>query len=117
MSADALTPGTASDATGLTLAHEPLPAADVRRGEPTAGAQDLGTFSGVELGVWEMSPGVASDTEEDEVFIVLSGRARVDFEHPSLPSIDLGPGSVVRLTEGMRTVWTVTETLRKVYLV
>lgn len=28
----------------------------------------------------------------------------------------LGPGDVVRLAEGARTVWTVTETLRKVYL-
>lgn len=116
MNADALAPGTVMDAAGLTLAHEPLPAADVRHGEPTAGAQDLGTFAGIEIGVWEMSAGVAADTEEDEVFIVLSGRARVDFEHPPLPSIDLSPGSIVHLTEGMRTVWTVTETLRKVYL-
>ncbi|MEJ1088785.1 cupin domain-containing protein [Microbacterium sp. Mu-80] len=97
--------------------HEPLPAAEVLEGTPTAGAHELGTFSGVELGVWEMTPGgVTTDIETDEVFIVLSGRARIDFTVPALPSIELGPGSIVRLTEGMRTTWTVTEILRKVYL-
>lgn len=30
--------------------------------------------------------------------------------------IELGPGSVGRLREGQHTVWTVTETLRKVYI-
>ena len=34
----------------------------------------------------------------------------------ALPPIDIGPGSVVRLAEGMRTVWVVRETLRKVYI-
>lgn len=33
-----------------------------------------------------------------------------------LPSIEVRAGSVVRLTEGMRTLWTVHETLRKVYI-
>lgn len=47
----------------------------------------------------------------------------VDLTHELLPPegavpppIDIGPGSVVRLTEGMQTTWTVHETLRKVYL-
>jgi uncharacterized cupin superfamily protein len=30
--------------------------------------------------------------------------------------MDLAPGSVARLTAGERTVWTVTETIRKVYI-
>ncbi|UNK71373.1 cupin domain-containing protein [Microbacterium sp. H1-D42] len=109
--------GAVSDAGELTVVHELLPANDVIDGTPTAGVHELGTFAGVELGVWEMSPGVATDTEADEVFIVLSGRARIDFTMPALPSIEVSPGSVVRLTQGMRTTWTVTETLRKVYLV
>ncbi len=32
------------------------------------------------------------------------------------PPIEIGPGSVVRLVDGMHTTWTVHETLRKVYL-
>lgn len=109
--------GQVTDAAGLALAHEALPADSVLAGAPTNGILELGVFEGVELGVWEMTAGVATDTEADEVFIVLSGRARIDFAEPPLPSIEVGPGSVVRLAEGMRTTWTVTETLRKVYLV
>ena len=46
----------------------------------------------------------------------MSGDATVEFIEPALPSVDLRPGSVVRLEAGMRTVWTVRETLRKVYV-
>ena len=109
--------GAVSDAGELTIVHELLPADEVIDGAPTAGIHELGTFSGVDLGVWEMSPGVATDIEADEVFIVLSGRARIDFTEPALPPVEVGPGSIVRLTQGMRTTWTVTETLRKVYIV
>jgi hypothetical protein len=33
-----------------------------------------------------------------------------------IPGLRVGPGDVVRLAAGAETVWTVTETLRKVYL-
>ncbi len=112
----ALSAGTGVDAAALPLAHAPLPASDVVSGSPTAATVALGDIRGVEVGVWEMTPGTASDTEADEVFVVLSGHARIDFVEPPLPSIEVGPGSIVRLAEGMRTEWTVTETLRKVYV-
>lgn len=112
----ALSAGTGVDAAALPLAHAPLPASDVVSGSPTTATHTLGEIGGVEIGVWEMTPGAASDTEADEVFVVLSGHARIDFTDPALPSIEVGPGSLVRLAEGMRTVWTVTETLRKVYV-
>jgi uncharacterized protein len=67
-----------------------------------------------------MTPGTATDTEIDEVFIVIGGRATVVFDEvPDAavpPAIELAPGAVVRLTAGMRTTWTVHETLRKVYI-
>lgn len=112
----ALSTGTGVDAAALPLAHAPLPASDVVSGSPTAATVALGEIRGVEVGVWEMTPGTASDTEADEVFVVLSGHARIAFLDPALPTIEVGPGSVVRLAEGMRTEWTVTETLRKVYV-
>jgi uncharacterized cupin superfamily protein len=55
------------------------------------------------------------DVEAEELFVVLSGAATVEFDDDS-PALALGAGDVVRLTKGARTVWTVTETLRKVYL-
>jgi uncharacterized cupin superfamily protein len=67
-------------------------------------------------GVWEMSPGAMRDTEVDEIFVVIAGEATLDFVDPALPSIELRPGSVVRLRAGMQTVWTVRQTVRKVYV-
>ncbi|MFJ4223020.1 cupin domain-containing protein [Microbacterium sp. NPDC089695] len=111
-----LAPGAAVDAATLPLVHTALPASEVALGSPTTGTVAVDELAGVEVGVWEMTPGTASDTEADEVFVVLSGRALIEFTEPALPSIEVGPGSLVRLAEGMRTVWTVTETLRKVYI-
>lgn len=65
------------------------------RGEPTAAA--------------------TADVEVDEVFVVLCGSASVAFADGG-PTLRLGVGDVVRLAAGTKTQWTVTETLRKVYL-
>lgn len=113
---EALAAGTGADAATLPLAHAALPADEVLEGSPTTAVHALATVGGVEVGIWEMTPGTASDTETDEVFVVLSGRATIAFDDPSLLDLEVGPGSVVRLGEGQRTVWTVTETLRKVYI-
>jgi uncharacterized cupin superfamily protein len=111
-----LVPGTGVDAAVVPLAHAPLPADEVLIGRPTSATHPLATLGEVEVGIWEMTPGTASDTEADEVFVVLSGHARIEFVEPALPAIEIDPGSVVRLSEGQRTVWTVTETLRKIYI-
>ena len=107
-----LEPGTVTDAAALALPHEPVPVEQLVAGAPSTGFVELTDT----IGVWEMSPGAMRDVEGDEVFVVLSGSATVEFDEPSLPPIELGPGSVVRLTAGMRTLWTVRETLRKVYV-
>lgn len=112
----ALVAGSAVDAVALHLAHESLPTDEVVSGAPTTASRVLATHGGGEVGVWEMTPGAASDVESDEVFVVLAGHARIEFVDPALPAIEVGPGAVVRLAEGQRTVWTVTETLRKIYV-
>ncbi|KRF42701.1 cupin [Terrabacter sp. Soil811] len=86
----------------------------VLAGVPTAAVTSLAEVAGAEVGVWEMTPGTVTDVEADEVFVVLSGRATLGVEGGA--TLELGPGSVVRLPEGARTTWTVTETLRKVYV-
>lgn len=104
----------AADVLGGRL-DEPVPAGvDVLAGAPTAAVTSLADVGGAEVGVWEMTPGTVTDVEADEVFVVLSGRAvlAVDDAEP----LDLAPGCVVRLHAGERTTWTVTETLRKVYV-
>ncbi|WP_396657960.1 cupin domain-containing protein [Microbacterium oxydans] len=111
-----LAAGSGVDVGALPLAHEPLPSDDVLSGTPTTAIRELTTLGGIEIGVWEMTPGTATDTEADEVFVVLSGHATIAFASSGLPDLEVGPGSVVRLAEGMRTTWTVTETLRKIYV-
>jgi uncharacterized cupin superfamily protein len=74
----------------------------------------LARLGDVEIGLWEASPGTDTDVEADEVFLVLSGRARVTFADGG--SIDLAPGVLVRLHAGDQTTWEVTERLRKLYL-
>ncbi|WP_341947496.1 cupin domain-containing protein [Microbacterium sp. LWH11-1.2] len=111
-----LRPGAGVDAAALLLVHTPLPVEEVQEGSPTAASAALATLGDTEIGVWEMTPGTASDTEVDEVFVVIAGRATIAFDDPDLPDLEVGPGSVVRLADGQRTIWTVSETLRKIYI-
>jgi uncharacterized cupin superfamily protein len=102
-------------AAALFVEHADVAPDQVVDGHPRTGIGQLGRFGELELGVWEMTPGVLRDVEAEEVFVVLSGAAIVEFNDDTTP-LSLAAGDVVRLAEGTRTVWTVTETLRKVYL-
>ena len=64
-------------------------------------------------GVWQVTPGVVTDVEADELFVVVSGRATVEVEGG--PTLELEPGVVGVLRAGDRTVWRIHETLRKVF--
>lgn len=105
-----------TDAASLGIRHDALPVGQIVEGTPSAGFVDLDDAHGRTVGVWEHTPGVSTDVEADEVFVVLTGSGTLAFEEPALPSVELRPGVVVRLEAGMRTVWTVRETLRKVYI-
>jgi Predicted enzyme of the cupin superfamily len=98
----------------LALEHEPVASDQVASGAPTVGLHALGRFGDHDVGVWEMTPGAMTDTEKDEVFVVLSGAATIEFLDTDTWML-VGPGDVVRLEAGTRTAWTVTQTLRKVY--
>ena len=88
---------------------------DVVSGSPASGVVELGSFGDVELGIWEITPGVVRDVEADEVFVVLSGEGTVRFASDG-EVISLRPGSVVRLYAGERTEWEIRSPLRKIYL-
>jgi len=107
-----IVPGVDVDAAALTIPREPLPAEQVVAGTPSTGFVELTDT----IGVWEHTPGTSTDIEADEVFVVLSGSATLSFTDSALAPVELRAGSVVQLTEGMHTVWTVHETLRKVYI-
>jgi uncharacterized cupin superfamily protein len=102
-------------AAALFVEHEDVAPDQVVDGQPRTGVGHLGRFGDLEVGVWEMTPGAMCDVEADEVFVVLSGAATVEFDD-GRSRLSLHPGDAVRFADGTRTVWTVTETLRKLYL-
>lgn len=115
-----LAAGSGLDIASVQLDHEPVSPAQDGGGAPTTGVQPLGRLADTELGVWELSAGTMYDVEAEEVFVVTAGSGILIIEpHTALPEqrIELFPGVVVRLSEGMRTTWTVTEAMRKFYVV
>ncbi|MEU5806880.1 cupin domain-containing protein [Streptomyces sp. NPDC047718] len=64
-------------------------------------------------GIWQITPGVVTDVEANELFVVVSGRATIAVEGGA--TLEVGPGSAGLLRAGDRTTWTVHETLRKAY--
>jgi len=74
---------------------------------------DMSPDGRVERGLWELSVGTITDEEYDEMFVVVKGRATVQFIDG--PTIEIGPGDVGLLQARAKTIWTVHETLRKAY--
>jgi uncharacterized protein len=109
-----MNPALLADALTVPVKHEPFEADQLVAGEPTSGWLPLAGIDGIEVGIWEMTPGTITDIEADEVLCVLAGEALIEFLEPSAESIELRPGSLVRLQVGWRTRWTVTQTVRKI---
>jgi uncharacterized cupin superfamily protein len=99
------------------LVTDELDPTTVLAGDPVMASRELWTAKGgtVQHGIWEITPGTVTDVEADELFVVVTGSATIAFEDG--PALEVGPGDVVKLPEGARTVWTVHETLRKVYAI
>lgn len=64
-------------------------------------------------GLWMCTPGTFSDTEEEESFLVLRGKAEVELADGT--RVALGPGDTHSFRAGEETVWTVTAPLVKSY--
>jgi uncharacterized cupin superfamily protein len=64
-------------------------------------------------GVWQITPGTVTDVEQDELFVVVEGRATIEVEGG--PTLEVGTGDLAILEHGARTSWTIHERLRKVF--
>lgn len=97
------------------LEVEPLEPAQIVSGEPVVTGKVLWeSADGQQIrGIWQITPGVVTDTEANELFVVVSGRATIEVDGG--PVLEVGPGDACVLREGDRTQWTVHETLRKAY--
>ena len=102
----------------VSLVHEQVPADQAAVPGTTTGIAELGTIGGTEFGIWEMGTGSMYDVEAEEIFVVTAGSGTVVIDaldgHPAHTAA-LVPGTIMRLSEGMKTTWTVTEPLRKIY--
>jgi uncharacterized cupin superfamily protein len=95
------------------LVDDPLDSGQVLEGAPCTSVFVLSEPSdGAECGVWRCTPGRFRDTESQEAFVVLEGRATIEWAESS---IEVGAGDVCYLAAGTQTVWTVHETLLKGY--
>ena len=103
-------------AASVHLTRESLSADQIESGSPETGILELGDFAGVSMGIWEHTQGVSTDTEVDEVFIVISGGATIEFTDDAAPPLEVVAGDIVRLSAGVKTRWIVRDHIRKVYL-
>lgn len=63
------------------------------------------------VAVWEMTPGTLTDVQGNEAFVILSGRARIDF--PDGRSFEAGSGEAIVIAPGDVCSFTALETVRK----
>jgi uncharacterized cupin superfamily protein len=105
------------DPMALELEPWPLEPDQIVDGDPQVSGRVLDTSADgkVERGVWQHTAGVSRDTESDELFVVLTGRATIEVEDG--PTLEVGPGDVGLLHAGDRTTWTVHEDPRKIFQV
>jgi hypothetical protein len=97
------------------LTADRLDSSDIVEGSPRVASAELDATSAAAIGVWEITEGTVTDTEVDEVFLVLSGTGQITFDDGSV--VALRPGTLVRLRAGDHTTWTINEKVRKVYVV
>lgn len=97
------------------LPAAPLDPDQVVAGDPEVRLLEIHDGADLGIGIWQHGAGVSTDTEVDEVFVVLSGRATIEVEGG--PTLEVGPGDVGIYPAGTRTRWTVHEPLRKIYVV
>ncbi len=105
----------ASALTEADLDLDDLDPTKIVSGAPKIRSLSLHDSADLAVGVWQHSAGVSRDIEADEIFVVLSGRATIEITDG--PTLEVGPGDVGLLPAGAQTVWTIHESLRKIYVV
>jgi uncharacterized cupin superfamily protein len=115
-------PGQESAPAYLANAHtavlgSPVARANPIKGEPYESSAELWVHNGLNVGVWEATPGSFPATRDgyDEVFVCLSGVATMTGNDGV--RYDLSAGSVLFTPSGFVGRWDVSETFRKVYCI
>jgi uncharacterized protein len=85
----------------------------VLAGNPVTSNAVLTSDEKVSYGIWQITPGTSVQVATPGMFVVLSGRATIAVDGG--PTFEISPGDVCIWDGGERTIWTVHETLRKVW--
>lgn len=103
-------------AADVTLVPSPAPA-QVVAGDPRCGEAVLVDQPGLEIGVWEVTPGRFRSTKADigEVMHFVSGAGSI--RHDDGTTTLIQPGVTLSLRPGWSGEWDVVETTRKVYAI
>jgi len=100
-----------------SLKPDHIDAKDIISGNPRAGdlVFSISTDSRETRGVWSCTRGSFRWTfDTDETAVILEGRATVRMEDGT--SLDLKPGDLAIFPRGQKSVWTIEQDLRKVYV-
>ena len=86
-------------------------------GNPTCGELVIVDHEGLEIGLWEVTPGVFDSVKHDigEVVQFLSGAGRI--EHADGTTSPIAPGVIVEFLPGWTGTWHVEQTTRKLYTI
>jgi uncharacterized cupin superfamily protein len=93
------------------------PRAGADSGDPRMSGRIFFEGGGVQVGVWECTPGgwAIEDRPDHETVQLLAGRARLTNADGS--SVELGAGDVLTLPKGWSGRWDILETVRKLYVI
>jgi uncharacterized cupin superfamily protein len=85
-------------------------------GEPTTSGRVLYEGNGIQVGIWECTPGgwAIKDRPDHETVQILAGRARLT--NADGTSSELTAGDVLTLPKGWSGRWDVLETVRKLFV-
>jgi uncharacterized cupin superfamily protein len=102
----------------LTVALPPSAApARIVSGDPTCRELVIVDHEGLEIGLWEVTPGVFDSVKQDigEVVQFLSGAGRI--QHADGSTSPIAPGVIVEFRPGWTGTWHVEQTTRKLYTI
>lgn len=95
------------------LEPEQLEPDQVILGQPQVSSLVLYRGEGGEAGLWQITPGVVTDVEAEESFLVIEGRAIIEYADGR--AFTVGPGDTHHFEGGEEATWKVEKTLLKAW--